>query len=74
MKTKKVLIAIIKAMRDITIIFSICLVLSIIAGLLKIYLGVWASYTFWGLLILAVIVLKVISYMDKPSKLLNDEK
>ena len=73
MKTKKVLIAIIKAMRDITIIFSICLVLSIIAGLLKIYLGVWASYTFWGLLILAVIALKVNDYYKasnkgKPSK------
>ena len=73
MKTNKVLIAIIEAMRDITITFSICLVLSIIAGLLKIYLGVWASYTFWGLLVLAVIALKINDYYKasnkgKPSK------
>ena len=73
MKTNKVLIAIIEAMRDITITFSICLVLSIIAGLLKIYLGVWALYTFWGLLVLAVIALKINDYYKasnkgKPSK------
>lgn len=68
MKTNKVLIAIVKAMRDITIIFSICLVLSIIAGLLKIYLGVWAFYAFWGLLIVAVIVLKVSAYYKASNK------
>ena len=68
MDIKRILMALLKTIRDIVIIFSVIIMLGIIGKLISLYLGISIYYYFYGLLLLVSIIIILISYYQEGGK------
>ena len=67
MKVKRILIAILKAIRDIIIMFGVIIIFGMIGALIRLYLEVSIYYYFCGLFLLVSIIIISISYYKKEN-------
>ena len=68
MEYRRILKALLKALRDIAIIFSIFIILSIIGLLIKIFIGIGMFYSILAIILLFIVVANAISYYKKGGK------
>ena len=68
MKVKRILMALLKTIRDIVIISCICILLTAFTAFIKIFFGISIALTVWVLVVILLISIMTFSYYNEGDK------
>ena len=68
MKVKRILMALLKTIRDIVIISGICILLTAFTAFIKIFFGISTALTVWVLVVIFLISIMTFSYYKEGGR------